>query len=824
MKEFKPRDKLTQRMTRDGAVLDNQTTGEEIHISERDAEKQLSPDGQPVQMGKRDAPMNPAEDAPKHRRQLRPQEQKEPEKEQPKPQQSSAEPFQPQGGSPVSHIPQDIPTSAAPGGTAEKLFDRAAAEHDAHKARQAARMSRDAAQQRYSASRLQFSKEERTSPELHKHIRRAEKAADKLDAAQAAIPKKRVLRKERVFDEASGTAKTKLRFDTVDKSPPKLKPNPLGRPLREVAVQAHGKIHEVEHENVGVESGHKAEELAEHGAGGAIRWERRHRKLKPYRAAEKAERKAVNANAEYLYQKALHDNPEMLSGNPLNRFFQKQQLKREYSGTNFNRPGFQRMLADIKAGRIKRVIVKDMSRFGRDYLQVGMYTDVVFPEFGVHFIAVNDGVDSTRGESEFTAIRNVFNEMYARDTSKKIRATWQSKGKSGEHLTTIPPYGYMKSPEDKKKWIVDEEAAAVVQKIFSLCASGKGPTQIAKWLKQQQILNPTAYCHAKGLPTSNKPTADPYKWTNETVSRILERVDYLGHTVNFKTTKKSYKSKKKIWNDPENWVIFENTQPPIIEESVFLIVQNIRKARRRPTKMGEMGMFSGLLYCAECGGKMYQCRATNFAENQKYFICSTYRKGKDLCTTHSIKNVVLHEIVLRNLREAISYVSEHEAEFIQDAAESDMRDRDAEFVRKRETLAKADTRIAELDRIISRLYEDNVIGKLSDERFIKMSHDYELEQSNLKSMADVLRKDLKQQEQQKTNVKAFIAAVKKYTDLQELDAAVLRAFIDRIEVSHVDKKSRTREITIVYNFIGAFDFTRAIENARNTSKKEQRTA
>ena len=331
MKEFKSRDKLTQRMTRDGAVLDNQTTGEEIHISERDAEKQLSPDGQPVQMGKRDATMNPAEDAPKHGRQFRPQEQKEPEKEQPKPQQPSAEPFQPQSGSPVSHIPQDIPTSAAPGGTAEKLIDRAAAEHDAHKARQTARMSRDAAQQRYSASRLQFSEEERAAPELHKHIHRAEKAADKLDAAQAAIPKKRVLRKERVFDEASGTAKTKLRFDTVDKSPPKLKPNPLGRPLREVAVQAHGKIHEVEHENVGVESGHKAEELAEHGAGGAIRWERRHRKLKPYRAAEKAERKAVNANAEYLYQKALHDNPEMLSGNPLNRFFQKQQLKREYA-------------------------------------------------------------------------------------------------------------------------------------------------------------------------------------------------------------------------------------------------------------------------------------------------------------------------------------------------------------------------------------------------------------------------------------------------------------------------------------------------------------
>ena len=332
MKEQKPRDKLTQRMTRDGAVLGNQTTGEEIHISGRDAEKQLSPDEQPVQMDQRSAPLNPAEDAPKRRQKNHPQEQaKKPEQEPPQPQQANAEPFPPPSSRPVSHIPQDIPTSAAPGGTAEKLFDRAAAEHDAHKARQAARMSRNAAQQRYSASRLQFSEEERAAPELHKHIHRAEKAADKLDAAQAAIPKKRVLRKERVFDEASGTAKTKLHFDTVDKSPPKLKPNPIGRPLREVALQAHGKIHEVEHENVGVESGHKAEELAEHGIGGAIRRERRRRKLKPYRAAVKAERKAANANAEYLYQKALHDNPELLSGNPLNQFFQKQRLKREYA-------------------------------------------------------------------------------------------------------------------------------------------------------------------------------------------------------------------------------------------------------------------------------------------------------------------------------------------------------------------------------------------------------------------------------------------------------------------------------------------------------------
>ena len=495
-----------------------------------------------------------------------------------------------------------------------------------------------------------------------------------------------------------------------------------------------------------------------------------------------------------------------------------------YSGTNFNRPGFQRMLADIKAGKIKRVIVKDMSRFGRDYLQVGFYTDMLFPDFGVHFIAVNDGVDSTRGENEFTAIRNVFNEMYARDTSKKIRATWQSKGKSGEHLTTIPPYGYMKDPDNKKKWIIDEEAAAVVQQIFALCVSGMGPTQIAKWLEKHEIYNPTAYSQAKGRPVTNKPTANPYKWTNETVSRTLERIEYLGHTVNFKTRKQSYKSKKKLWNDPSEWVIFENTQPPIVEESVFLIVQNIRRSRRRPTKMGDMGIFSGLLYCAECGGKMYQCRATNFTEEQKYFICSTYRKGKDLCTTHSIKNVVLHEIVLRNLREAIEYVTQYEAEFIQEAADSRLRERDAEFSRKRETLSRAESRIAELDNLFKHLYEDNVTGKLSDERFIKMSRDYELEQENLKSMAEVLREEIKQQEKQKTNVKAFISVVKKYTDMQELDASILREFIDRIEVSHTDKKSKTREITIVYNFIGAFDFERAKEKAQNTTKKQQRTA
>ena len=491
-----------------------------------------------------------------------------------------------------------------------------------------------------------------------------------------------------------------------------------------------------------------------------------------------------------------------------------------YSGTNFNRPGFQRMLADIKAGKIKRVVVKDMSRFGRNYLQVGMYTEMMFPEYGVHFIAVNDGVDSVRGDSEFTAIRNVFNEMYAKDTSKKIRATWQSKGRSGEHLATIPPYGYKKDPDNKKKWVIDEQAAAVVQKIFALCVSGMGPSQIARWLQENKVLNPAAYAHEQGLPTANKPPLHPYKWCNETVSGILERLEYLGHTVNFKTRKQSFKSKKKLWNDPSEWVIFENTQEPIIEESVFLIVQKIRQGRCRPTRMGDMGMFSGLLFCADCGGKMYLCRANRYKPEQEYYLCSTYRKDRALCTTHSIRRVVLEEIVLRNLREAIQYVSQHEDDFIQQAADQSLREQNKELAQKKDDLSRSQKRIAELDVIIKRLYEDNISGKLSDERFIKLSHDYELEQMNLTNIVETLRQEIRKQEQQKVNVKQFIAVVRKYTDMQQLTASVLREFIDHIEVSQTDKQTKTRKIKIVYNFIGAFDFEHAMTKTKTAKAKK----
>lgn len=494
-----------------------------------------------------------------------------------------------------------------------------------------------------------------------------------------------------------------------------------------------------------------------------------------------------------------------------------------YSGTNFNRPGFQRMFADIKAGKIARVVVKDMSRFGRDYLQVGMYTDVLFPDFGVHFVAVNDGVDSTRGDNEFTAIRNVFNEMYARDTSKKLLATWQSKGKSGEHLTVKPPYGYIKDPNDKKKWIVDTEAAAVVQKIFFLCMDGMGPTKIANWLREQRIPCPPVHCVQLGLKAPCRLPKDPCKWSTLAVSNILRRLDYLGHTVNFKTKKKSYKSTKFTLTSPDDWAIFENTQEPIIEESVFMVVQNMRQGRRRPTNMGEPPMLSGIVFCADCGGRLYFNRSVHKKTcGRVRYVCSTYRnETRAICTAHYIRDDILQEVILCNLREAIAYVSQYESDFIREASDITLRERDHELAEKKDGLAENEKRVSELDMIIRRLYEDNVTGKLTDGRFIKLSHDYEREQDDLKFAIEATRKELKGQERKRINVKSFIAATKKYTDLKELDATVLREFIEKVYVSERDKQTNTQEIQIVYNFIGAFDFEAAkeqSENPRNTAK------
>ncbi|MDR1184719.1 MAG: recombinase family protein [Coriobacteriales bacterium] len=493
-----------------------------------------------------------------------------------------------------------------------------------------------------------------------------------------------------------------------------------------------------------------------------------------------------------------------------------------YSGTNFNRPDFQRMLTDIKAGHITRVVVKDMSRFGRDYLQVGMFTDILFPDLGIRFIAVNDGVDSTRGDNEFTAIRNVFNEMYARDTSKKVLATVQSKGKSGEHLTTRAPYGYMKDPNDNKKWIIDEEAAAVVQKIFSLYTEGMGPSQIAKWLRAQRISCPPVRCTELGMKAPCRLPKDSCKWSTQAVSNILQRLEYLGHTVNFKTRKQSFKSKKYAINSPDEWLIFEDTQEPIIEESIFMIVQNIRQGHRRLTKTGEPPIFSGLVFCADCNSKLHFSRQKGTETGR--FTCSAHKSGAAKCTAHYIRLDTLQEAILRDLREAIAYVSRYEKDFIREASEVSAQERDGELAKKKSELAKAERRTVELDTIIRHLYEDNVTGKLSDERFVKLSRDYEREQDELSATIKDTRTELKAREKKQTKVRDFIAVTKKYTDLKELDAAVLREFVEKIYVSEKDKATNEQELEIVYNFVGAFDFKAAKTRSERPKHTENMNA
>ena len=477
------------------------------------------------------------------------------------------------------------------------------------------------------------------------------------------------------------------------------------------------------------------------------------------------------------------------------------------SGTTFNRAGFQSMIADVETGKVKRVIVKDMSRLGRDYLQVGMYTEIFFPEHDVHFIAVNDGVDSNQEDNEFTPFRNIINEWYAKDTSKKIRAVKRSKGMAGEHIGSHPPYGYMKNPENKKEWIIDEEAAEVVREIFRLCVGGYGPTRIAHILTERKILCPTYYALEKGGKPRTALPADKYTWNGPVVAKILDRMDYLGHTVNFKTHVKSYKVHKTIYNSPDQWKVFEGTHEAIIDKETFEIVQKIRAGKRRPTRMGEMPMFSGLLYCADCGRKLSFHRKADEPAEKHHYLCENYRSNTANCTMHYIRNVVVERIVLENLKEVIQYVSNYEDEFVRMIMDSDMRQRNRELSQKKKRLAEIQKRIGELDTIFQRIYEDNIIGKLSDERFMKMSKRYEDEQHTLQTEVDEIQSELQQEEKKSVDVKRFLAIVKKYTDLTELTPEILREFIDKIIVHAPDKSSgrRLQEIEIIYNHIGEFD-------------------
>ena len=478
-----------------------------------------------------------------------------------------------------------------------------------------------------------------------------------------------------------------------------------------------------------------------------------------------------------------------------------------YSGANFNRPDWQRMISMVENDQIGVLIAKDMSRIGRNYLEVGIYTEVLFPEHNVRFIAVNSGVDSAnQADNDFTPFLNIINEFYVKDSSKKVKASMKQKGESGEYLTTNPPYGYMKDPDNPKRhWIIDDEAAIVVRQIFAWCMEGFGPSQIAKKLKEAKVDCPTVHWMKMGRNAPAKTPDNPYDWAPRTISGILEKQEYLGHMVNFKTRKQSYKSKKKIENPPEAWKIFENTHEAIIDADTFERVQELRKNKRRPARTGKSNMFSGIVRCADCKEKLYYCTSKNFETRQDHFVCSTSRKkGTDVCDTHFIRAVVLEEGVLQHMRLVISCVASYEDKFRKALGAKRSAEARKELSAKKRTLQKSENRIKELDKLFKRIYEDMVGGVISEARFQMLADSYEQEQEELREKITMLEEEIQNQEDQVENVDRFIQMAKKYLYLEKLTPAVLNDMVNAVYVHAPDKSSghRIQDVDISYNYIG----------------------
>ena len=478
-----------------------------------------------------------------------------------------------------------------------------------------------------------------------------------------------------------------------------------------------------------------------------------------------------------------------------------------YSGANFQRPGFQAMLADIEAGKVGTVIVKDMSRLGRNYLQVGMYTEMIFPQKGVRFIAINDGVDSAQGENDFAPLRNIFNEWLVRDTSKKIKAVKRSKGMSGKPITSKPVYGYLM--DEDENFIIDEEAAPVVRQIYSLCLAGNGPTKIARMLTEQQIPTPGTLEYRRTGSTRRYHPGYECKWATNTVVHLLENREYTGCLVNFKTEKPSYKLKHSIENPPEKQAVFENHHEPIIDRETWERVKELSKQRKRPNRYDEVGLFSGILFCADCGSVMYQQRYQTDKRKQDCYICGSYKKRTADCTAHFIRTDLLTAGVLSNLRKVTIYAAKHEARFMKLLIEqNEDGDRRRNAAKKKE-LEAAEKRIAELSAIFKRLYEDSVTGRISDERFTELSADYEAEQKELKERAARLREELSKAQEATANAEKFMNVVRRHTTIEELTPTLLREFVEKIVVHEsvaLDGKRRGKlrrqEIEIYYSFVG----------------------
>ena len=472
-----------------------------------------------------------------------------------------------------------------------------------------------------------------------------------------------------------------------------------------------------------------------------------------------------------------------------------------YSGTSFDRPGWRQLMAEVEADGVASIIMKDMSRFGRDYLRVGLYMED-FAERGIRLIAVNDGVDTAKGVDDFTPFRNIMAEWYARDISKKIKASMRTKAMQGKHLTGFPVYGYKQHPTEKGRWIVDEEAAEVVREIFNLCLRGFGPCQIENILNERGIDSPSVHQHKNGINNRGK---EVY-WDKGIVAKILGRMDYLGHSVIGRTYKKSYKDKRTYENSREDWIILENTHEAIVEPDTWDRVQRLREgSKRKCTKMGEMGPLNGMLYCFDCGNKLRIQRDRQTL--REYYVCATYansRTGHRECSIHNTPRHFIEPLILGELRRVTAFAKEHEKEFLEQVSRLHERLADDELRGARAEHDKARRRVAKLDMIIKKLYEDNATGRLSNDRFDKMYVEYEAEQAQLQNDLERLEATLAAVQDSQDNARRFLALVKKHTEFSELTPEIVRVFIDRIVIHQAEGygKNREQEIDIYYNFVG----------------------
>ncbi|MCM1523674.1 MAG: recombinase family protein [Ruminococcus sp.] len=462
-----------------------------------------------------------------------------------------------------------------------------------------------------------------------------------------------------------------------------------------------------------------------------------------------------------------------------------------WSGTNFSRPDFTRMTKDMEDGKIGIVITKDLSRLGRDYLKTGEYIEIIFPDYDVRYIAVNDSVDTFKSENDMMVFRNVFNDFYAKDTSKKVKAVFKAKGQSGKPLGK-PPYGYKKSETDKNAWEIDEKSAEIVKRIFNMYIGGYSVKKIALTLTSEKIPSPSARL---------KDDENSHIWGRTSVKSILQKIEYVGHTANFKTRRKSYKNKKKVYNPRSEWLIFEDTHPAIISRHDFDLAQEIMKSNPKAQKCEEINPFSGMVYCADCGKKLYINRGKNISKTQEHMKCGTYTETKG-CSAHYIRTAVLREILLNEINKLLETVRLNEEEFVKSAMENSISSHTEELKKAKKTLAKSEKRIAELDKIISRLYEDNVLGKISDERFATLSKDYEVEQSQLKQTADELTKFVETNEQKSADASQFLEIVRKYEHIDEITPEIIRELVEKIVVHAPDKSSghRVQQVDVYYRF------------------------